>query len=111
MAESGEDALSDEDEDFQESCADNPSEETASSSLPSAVVPKKPKYVVTSYDCCICNQSEPSTPSSPMALVAFQQTTKVLGMRIKEGGAKEVLPFAEGIAGFALFRNLISAPI
>lgn len=94
MAETGEDAVSDDDDDMQQSNA-QPSD-AASAPLQTTVAPKKPKYSVTSYDCCICNQSEPSTPTSPMALVAFQQTTRVLGMRIKEGVNKEILPFAEG---------------
>ena len=97
MAETGEDTLSDEDEDdLPEPSAEDTAREAASTPLPSTIAPKKPKYDIASYDCCICNQGEPSTPSSPMALVAFQQTTRVLGMRIKEGATNEILPFAEG---------------
>ena len=94
MAETGEDDnLSDDDDDDAD---DGKTAPDAVSALP-AVVPKKPKYSVKSYDCCICNQSEPSTAESPMALVAFQQPTRVLGARIREGHPQETLPFAAGL--------------
>ena len=91
MAEAGEDDFSDEND-----------EDTPSESAP-AVVPKKPKYSVKSYDCCICNQSEPSTPESPIALVAFQQPTRVLGARVREDHPNEVLPCDGGIAVGCLY--------